>query len=214
MVLGVVQRREAHPVGLDLRAIGDVEAHRPEDRLDALDRARHRMQTALAAAPAGQRDVERLRMQLRIELGLRERQAALLQRGLDALLHAVDRRAARFLLVDRERAERLEQLGDTPGLAEEARFRVLQFGRSRRSRELLLRALHQLVQVVHSIRSHNAKRKDRPPPGGDGLSLGLGARRTAAVPVCSAALSGRRSGVFRRARPSPWRRCCRRQPGR
>ena len=39
MVLRVVQCGEAHPVGLDLGAVGDVEAHRAEDRLDALDRA-------------------------------------------------------------------------------------------------------------------------------------------------------------------------------
>ena len=50
VVLGVVQRGEAHPVGLDLGALGHVEAHRAEDGLDALDGAAHRVQAAGAAA--------------------------------------------------------------------------------------------------------------------------------------------------------------------
>ena len=86
MVLRVVQRGEAHPVGLDLRAVGDVEAHRAEDGLDALDGARHRVQAAAAALAAGQRHVERLGLQLALEFGVGQRLAARGERRLDALL--------------------------------------------------------------------------------------------------------------------------------
>ena len=49
MVLGVVEGGEAVPVGLDLGTVGDFEAERGEDRLDALERAADRMDAAVAA---------------------------------------------------------------------------------------------------------------------------------------------------------------------
>ena len=55
MVLRRVERGEVVEVVLDLRTVGDVEAERAEQRLDALERARDRMQRADAAAAAGQR---------------------------------------------------------------------------------------------------------------------------------------------------------------
>ena len=50
MVLRVVERGEVVPVGLDLRAVGDLEADRAPDRLDALPGADHRVDAAAAAA--------------------------------------------------------------------------------------------------------------------------------------------------------------------
>jgi hypothetical protein len=47
MVVGVVERGEAVPVGLDLGAVGDLEAERREDRLDPLEGAAHRMDAAV-----------------------------------------------------------------------------------------------------------------------------------------------------------------------
>ena len=161
MVLGAVQCSEVVPVGLDLRAVGHLEPHRLEDRFDALDRQRHRMQPTFAAPPARQRDVQRLGAQLRVEFGLRQRLAPFLQRRLDALLGAIDQRAARLLLVHRQAGQRLQQLGDAPRLAQEARLRVLQFGGRGRARELLLRTVHQLVQFVH-VRRSTRKRAGRP----------------------------------------------------
>ncbi|MNC90475.1 hypothetical protein D3C83_65770 [compost metagenome] len=60
MVLRVVQRGEVGPVGLDLGAVGDVEADRSEDLLDAPPGAADRVHAAAAAAAARQGDVERL----------------------------------------------------------------------------------------------------------------------------------------------------------
>ena len=54
------------------------------------------MQAARLADAPGQRDVQRLGLQLRFQLGVRQRLAALVQRGLDRLLGLVDGRAARF----------------------------------------------------------------------------------------------------------------------
>ena len=54
MVLRVVQGREAVPVGLDLGTVGDLEAERGEDRLDALERTADRMDAAHAARSARQ----------------------------------------------------------------------------------------------------------------------------------------------------------------
>ena len=102
MVVGVVERGEAVPVGLDLGAVGDLEAERREDRLDALERAAHRMDAARAAAAAGQRDVERLRRELALELRFGELGAARDERRVDRLLGDVDLGAARLLLLGRQ----------------------------------------------------------------------------------------------------------------
>src|SRR2546427_10073507 len=48
MVFRRVQRREVEPVGLDLGALGHIEAHGAEDALDALQRQRHGVQATLA----------------------------------------------------------------------------------------------------------------------------------------------------------------------
>jgi len=107
VVLGVVERREAVPVGLDLGTVGDVEAHRGEDRLDPLERAAHGMDAGGAARASGQRDVERLRGELAFELRLGEPSATRDERGVNRLLGGVDLGAAQLLLLGRERSERL-----------------------------------------------------------------------------------------------------------
>ena len=73
MVLRRVERGEVVEVVLDLGTVGDGEAERAEQRLDAFQRARERMQAAAAATAAGQRDVERFGGELRRELRVRER---------------------------------------------------------------------------------------------------------------------------------------------
>ena len=85
-----------------------------------------------------------------------ERLAARLQQRLDLLLGQVDLRAARLLLVDRQRAERLQQLGEAAGLAEVTRLRVLEFGRRRRLGEVGLRVVDEGSEIVH--RSRKEKR--------------------------------------------------------
>jgi len=102
---------------------------------------------------AGQRHVQRLGLELRLQLGVGQRLAARGQRGLDALLDDVDLGAARLLLLDRQRRHALEQFGDATGLAEESGLRVLQLGRRAGGGEFGFGGLHQEVEVVHVGRS-------------------------------------------------------------
>jgi hypothetical protein len=90
------------PVALDLGAVGDVEAHAGEDQLDALERQADRVQAAGLAHAPGQRDVQRLGLQLLREFGVGQLLAPLGQRRLDRLLGHVDRGAAGLLLLDRQ----------------------------------------------------------------------------------------------------------------
>jgi hypothetical protein len=92
VILGRVQRGEIVPVGLDLGAVGDFEADRAEQALDALERARHRMQATARFAATGQRDIQRLGGQLRASsAALRIASRRSLSAALDAVLGDVDR---------------------------------------------------------------------------------------------------------------------------
>ncbi len=152
MVLRVVQRREVGPVVLDLRAVGDREADRAEDLLDAAPGAADRVQAAAAAAAARQRDVERLLGQARLELRVRQGAAALLERGFDAVLGGVDRLASGLALLGREPAERLQQPGEFARLAEEARLGVLERRGVARGGELGAGARDDFVGIIQCAR--------------------------------------------------------------
>ena len=90
MVLWRVERREVVEVVLDLRPVGDVEAEGGEERLDALQRERERMQAAAAGTATGQRDVERIRAELPGELRVGERRASRFECGFEPGLRVVD----------------------------------------------------------------------------------------------------------------------------
>jgi hypothetical protein len=157
VVFRVVQRREAHPVGLDLGTVGHVEAHAAEDGLDAFDGAAHRVQATGAAAAAGQRDVQRLGAQLLLEFGFGQLLAASLQGGFDAGLGLIDLGAAGLLLIGRQRAQALQQFRDAAALAEVARLGVFQRSGVRGGAEVSLRGVHQGVEVVHGFAKDNKK---------------------------------------------------------
>ena len=53
MVFRRVERREVEPIGLNLGALGHVKAHGAKDRLDTLQRERHRVQSTRATLPSG-----------------------------------------------------------------------------------------------------------------------------------------------------------------
>ncbi len=233
MVLRRVQRGEVEPVVLDLGTVGDVEAHRAEDRLDALHRARDRVQAAGAALAAGQRDVQRLGLELLVEFRVRQRLAARGQRGLDALLELVDLRAAGLLLLDGQAGHALHQLGDLAGLAQEAGLGVLQVSGSRGGGEIAGGLLQQLIEVVHrgaptggqaslaeiewrrgemaniAPRCRNEKRPNT------GVSAFERDRAGQAGAVSPAAGEHPRTDLaIKPERPSPWRRCWQNQQDR
>jgi hypothetical protein len=107
MVLRVVQRGKVVPVGLDLGAVGDVEADRAENLLDALPGTADRVQTAAAAAAPGQRDVERLAGEAGFEFSQFQVLPAGIERRLDPLLGSVDALPGGFLFLGRERTQPL-----------------------------------------------------------------------------------------------------------
>src|SRR5207342_2074432 len=125
------------------------EAERREDLLDALERTAHRMDAAGSARSPRQRDVEGLRGELALELRFGELGTARDERRIDRLLGDVDLGAARLLLLGRQRAERLQLLGDDATLAEKARLRVLELGRRARTGEFRQRAVDHRFEIVH-----------------------------------------------------------------
>ena len=149
MVVGVVERREAEPVGLDLGPVGDLEAERREDRLDPLEGATDGMQATSAARSAGQGHVERLGRELLLELGFGHRRATRDQSRVDRLLDGIDLGAARLLVIGRQRAESLQLRRDDAVPAEVARLGILELGRRRRRGEFGQGAFDHRLQIVH-----------------------------------------------------------------
>ncbi len=95
VILRRVQRGEVVEVVLDLRAVRHREAQRVKELLHAFLHARQRMQAAAAAAAAGQRHIDRVGGELRVQLRFGQCIATLGERFLDERLDAVDASAGR-----------------------------------------------------------------------------------------------------------------------
>ena len=137
MLLRDVERAEVVEVVLDVRALGDREAHLAEDRDDLLGDLADRVNAPVGARPYRQGDVLSLGQQLgverhRLERGLARRDGV--GHRLLELIVALAGRAPRLRL---ERAEALGQIGDPPLLAERGdpdlleRAQIGRFGRPR-----------------------------------------------------------------------------------
>jgi hypothetical protein len=126
MVFRVVQRSKVVPVGLDLGAVGDIEADRAENFLDALPGAADRVQPAAAAAAARQRDVERLSGEPGFEFPQFQLFSAGIESRLDLLLGSVDPLPEGFLFFRRKGTQLPQQRGQLPGLAEVFRLGVFE----------------------------------------------------------------------------------------
>ncbi len=92
MVFGGVERGEIVEVVLDLGALGNGEAERVEERLDAVDRTGDRVKPAHAGAAPRQRDVERFRGELSFKLRLGKLVAATAKCRLELGLGLIDAR--------------------------------------------------------------------------------------------------------------------------
>ena len=110
MVFREIQLGEIVIVGLDVGTLGDGEAHVGEDRGELVDHLRDRMDAADLERRFAhrQRDVDALGVEALVERRALERVAARGERGIDAILEAVDERPLRFALLRRQRAERLQ----------------------------------------------------------------------------------------------------------
>jgi hypothetical protein len=121
VVLAKVQRVEVEPLGFELRALGDLVAHRDEDVGDALGDGRDGVPGATRHPIPWQRDIDGLFAQhVLIALGVQHGTASV-ESGLDGLACLVDKLAGRGLL-------RLRQRPDLPA-GQEQRGMVAKMGR-------------------------------------------------------------------------------------
>jgi hypothetical protein len=90
VILRRIQCCEILEVGFDFRAVGDFETDRAEQRFDAFQGARDRVQSAAVFAAAGQGDVERFFGQPGFKRQMPDGFAASVERRLDGFLGAVD----------------------------------------------------------------------------------------------------------------------------
>ena len=120
VVRGDVERAEIEPVGLDVEALADAEAHGAEDRGHLLHRAADRVDQAVRPRRRRQGDVDALGGEPGVDLGAFERGAAGLDDVGELVLQAVQRGAALAPLLGGGVAERFEQEGELARLAERA----------------------------------------------------------------------------------------------
>jgi hypothetical protein len=107
------------PLVLDLGPGRDREAEIGEDLRHLVEHLADRMDRSLWCRVGGERHVDRLARQPRVELGAVERGLARGDRSGHCLAHALNARALLEPLVGRHLAERLEQRGNAPLLAEQ-----------------------------------------------------------------------------------------------
>ena len=87
------------------------------------------MQAARATLAARQSDIQRLGLQVLLQLGFLQCLAARGERGFNGLLGLVDGSAARFLFFRRELGQLFHQRGDAARLAQKLRLGVFQVSR-------------------------------------------------------------------------------------
>jgi hypothetical protein len=143
------------PVGLDLGAIGHLEAHARKDLLDALQRQADRVQAAGLALAAGQRHVQRFGFELAFEFGIGQGLATGVQRGFNGLLGQVDGGAAGLLFVHAQGSHALHQLGDAAGLARELCLGVFKLRGGQRRGKCAACAVDDGIQLVHKTLQMN-----------------------------------------------------------
>ena len=119
MALGHVERGEIVPLVLDLGPGRYREAEVGEDLRHLVEHLADRMDRPLRRRVGGERHVDRLAREPRVELGTVERGLARGDRGGHRLAHALDARTFHQPLIGRHLAERLEQRGDAALLAEQ-----------------------------------------------------------------------------------------------
>ena len=119
MALGHVERGEVVPVVLDLGPGGDGEAHVGEDLGQFVHHLADRMDRTARGLGRGQRQVDPLARQPRLERRALERRLALGQRSGHAFAQAVYPGALVLPLLRRHPSQRLQQRRNRPLLAEE-----------------------------------------------------------------------------------------------
>ena len=130
-----------------------------KQRLDAFERARHRMQAAGTDAAAGQRNVERLLRELRFEFFALDGFAARNQRGLELYFCGIEFDAHCRAFSRGNTSERFLQFGQRAGLAEIACLDLLEFNRIVDTGELGKCLLNDVVELFHCASQSRKKRR-------------------------------------------------------
>ncbi len=105
VVRGDVQRVEVVPIVLDLRALGDGEAHVGEDRGDLLGDLADRVDGPRRAGPRGQGHVEPFGLEALVEGGVAQRLFLCGEGGVDLVLQRVELRTHDLAFLGRHLAE-------------------------------------------------------------------------------------------------------------
>ena len=150
MILRIVERREVEPVGFNLWAIRHIKANRLEDLLDTAPGSNHGVQATHEGAATGQRDIDGLLGQPRMELGLAELISARLQRGFDLSLDLIERGTRSLSGLWIHLAKLLELFGEKARLAKETRLGILERRRIGSSLEGALRLRDELIEIRHA----------------------------------------------------------------
>jgi hypothetical protein len=123
----VIERVEVVVHALDLGPLGDAEAHPDEDVLDLAPRLRQQVQAAgRRQRRGGQRHVDPVAHELRVELGGRELAVARLDQRLQRLARLVGGLADRAALLGRQLRDAAQHVRQLGSAAEEADPRLLQ----------------------------------------------------------------------------------------
>jgi hypothetical protein len=128
MVAGDVQRVEIVPVGLDLGAFGDREAHVGEDRGDLLGHLGDRVDRPLPARPARQRHVEPFGPEPLVERGIGQRRLLRRDGRPDLVLERVERGARDLPLLGAHGPELAHLQADLALLAKRRQPHLLERG--------------------------------------------------------------------------------------
>jgi hypothetical protein len=150
----IVQCSEAVPVGLDLGAIGHIEAHAGKGRLDPFPGQRDGMQAAGATLAPGQCHIQGLGAQLLLQFFVSQRPTPGIQGGLNGLLGQIDRCATRLLFFHAQGCHALHQFGHSPGLAKKQSLGVFQIGRCHGMSKSLPGTFNDGVEIVHTHSSN------------------------------------------------------------
>ncbi|MPM88883.1 hypothetical protein SDC9_135987 [bioreactor metagenome] len=109
------------------------------------------MQATARFGTSGQRDIQRLFGQTRLQGSLANGFTALVECGFDRSLGNVDCRTGSLLFFGRELAQALQEFGNLAALAKEAGFYLLQCVRVGNGSECSFGFANDLIEVVHGL---------------------------------------------------------------
>jgi hypothetical protein len=109
------------------------------------------VQTANVGAATRQCHIQGFGFELRLQLGVGQRLAAIGQRSLDRLLGEVDGGAAGFLVFHAQSSHALHQLSDATGFTQKQGFGVFEVSRCQCLHKTLAGGFDQGVQLVHGV---------------------------------------------------------------